>query len=110
MLTVLTTAGYAAFPNAVGLTYRLGSGLNYNPEPNDTNIRGTQVYSGNVQSVTIASATYYRIRIVLPASAGPFHYGEIGIFLSDKPVELGTMEVSRLHGRRIEPFRPADNL
>lgn len=64
-------------------SFKLGSSFNYTPDSGDSDIRGTLIYTGSVTDVTVISANLVKISIVLPATSGPFTYGEVGIFLDD---------------------------
>lgn len=87
---VETTAGLAAAtiagttgPKINFATFKLGSSYGYTPLASDTNITGSLVYSGAITSALPYNADTMDVVVQLPASAGPFNFGEIALFLGD---------------------------
>jgi len=83
---VLTTAGLEAI-NANPSTpptlsaYQLGSASNYLPQPEDTDLHGSDLYGG-IPSVPIVQANNLtKYTIFLDASVGTFAFGEVALFL-----------------------------
>jgi hypothetical protein len=86
MLVQLTNAG-AALLNAntgpITLTaFKLGSAFGYIPEPTDTNIHGSLIYSGVPSSPIAANANIVKYSAYLDYNLGPFTFGELGLFTS----------------------------
>ena len=86
----ITQAGInaASALGALGMTveitsFKLGSSFGYTPSIADTSIRGAPVYVAPPKAWNMVSEHSRDIVCVVPATAGPFSYGEIGIFLSD---------------------------
>ena len=65
-------------------TFKLGSNYNYTPDPSGGEIalHGAVVYSAAVSSYAIQTDGSLLITLSIPASAGPFTFGEIGIYTS----------------------------
>jgi hypothetical protein len=63
--------------------FTLGTGYNYTPGLNDTIIHGTEVYSDAPSSWNMLSEITRDIVCIVPATAGPFTFGEIALYLSD---------------------------
>lgn len=84
---VITTAGLAAASSAGAVVitkFQLGSGYGYTPASSDTALHGTIVLPNAVPSADNRVSDDTRdIVCVLPAVAGPFQYGEIGLYLAD---------------------------
>lgn len=86
---IITSAGLNALaatesggPTIDVVAYRLGDAVNYVPNKDtDTNIRGNLVYSGTTVSTNVYDANTVDVLITLPASIGPFNFGEIGLYL-----------------------------
>ena len=109
---VITQAGLAAaaaqgnFGLSIQITnFKLGTGVGYTPALSDTALRGSQVYSASPSSWNLVSDTIRDVVCVLPATAGPFLYGEIGLFLADGTLfalaawsELQTQTISVVAG------------
>jgi hypothetical protein len=83
----LTNAGAALLAANAGpiqlSTYQLGSDYNYVPEPTDTAIHGTLVYSGAPSPYVVINANVVKYSIYLDYPAGPFEFGEFGLFTSN---------------------------
>ena len=85
---VLTTAGLAAATAATPsgpyvhiVVFRLGSGYGYAPVLADSGLHGTQLYSAAPRSYTMITADTGNFICEVPSTAGPFMYGEIGLYL-----------------------------
>jgi hypothetical protein len=83
----ITDAGVALLQSSQGpvaLTLaKFGSGVNYTPEPTDTNIHGTLVFSTAPTAPAVVSANIYRYSVIVDLSAPSFDFGEVGLFTSD---------------------------
>ncbi len=86
MRVQLTNAGAALLDSNEGpiqvSTYELGSDYGYIPEPTDTGIHGTQIYSGSPSQYFVVNANVVKYSVILDYSLGPFNFGEIGLFTS----------------------------
>jgi len=60
--------------------FKLGSAVNYVPEPTDTNIHGTLVFSGTPSAPIAATANVVKYGVVLDYPVGPFYFGELGLY------------------------------
>lgn len=85
---VMTTAGLAAATAATPsgpyvhiVEFRLGSGVGYTPIQADSGLRGTLLYSGVPRSYTMVAGDTGNFICEVPSTAGPFMYGEIGLYL-----------------------------
>lgn len=63
--------------------FTLGTGYNYVPGLDDTIIHGEVVYTSQPSSWNMLSETTRDIVCIVPATAGPFTFGEIALYLSD---------------------------
>lgn len=86
----ITQAGInaAVAANALGLSitiasFKLATGFGYNPTLGSTALIGAVVFTGTPASSNILTLATRDIVCVVPATAGPFLFGEIGIFLTD---------------------------
>ncbi len=86
MRVQLTNAGAALLDANTGpiqvSTYKLGSDYGYVPDPTDTNIHGSLVYSGAPSQYFVVNANVVKYTVVIDYSLGPFSFGEIGLFTS----------------------------
>jgi phage-related tail fiber protein len=85
---IMTTAGLAAATAATPsgpyvhiVEFRLGSGVGYTPIQADSGLRGTLLYSGVPRSYTMVAGDTGNFICEVPSTAGPFMYGEIGLYL-----------------------------
>lgn len=82
----LAHATTAAQPGGISVilpTFKLGSATGYTPDKDtDTDLRGTVLYTGLITGYVKQGDGSLLISCVLPASAGPFTFGEIGIYTS----------------------------
>jgi len=87
MRIALTSAGIAALQSAtqpvVLGSYKLGDGIGYIPDINDTDIHGTEVASGVPQKPIVVNANVLRYSTFIGRTVGPFQFGEIGLFLQN---------------------------
>lgn len=80
-----TNVGLAAATVAAGgpkiniSSFRLGTSTTP-PDPGDTALHGATVYTGSVSAVLPVDADTADIIVQVPANAGPFLFGEIGIY------------------------------
>jgi hypothetical protein len=86
MRVQLTNAGAALLNENTGpiqiSSYQLGSDYGYIPEPTDTAIHGSLVYTGSPSQYFVVNSNVVKYSIVLDYSLGPFTFGEIGLFTS----------------------------
>ena len=85
---VITTAGLAAATTAgtggpkIDITqFKLGSAFNYTPNAGMTGLNGSTLYTGVIASATPINGDTMDIVLQIPAAAGPFDFGEIGIYM-----------------------------
>lgn len=85
---VPTTAGLAAAAAATAtgpfvsiVQFKLGSNFNTAASAADTNLIGAAVYTGVPTSYSFYDPTTIQINLEVPADAGPFDYGEVGLFM-----------------------------
>jgi hypothetical protein len=86
MRVQLTNAGAALLNANTGpiqvSTYQLGSDYGYIPEPTDTGIHGSLVYTGSPSQYFVVNSNVVKYSIVLDYSLGPLTFGEVGLFTS----------------------------
>lgn len=73
----------AAQPGGISVklsTFKVGSGTGYTPNKGDTGLHGLTLYSGNITGWTRQGDGSLLVSCVLPMDAGPFTFGEIGIY------------------------------
>lgn len=100
---VITQAGYQAASTAspqgphINITgFRVGSGYGYQPNSNtDTALHGATLYSGIPTSYAIYSHDTTQFICELPAEAGPFEFGEIGLYMGDTLFALAAFPTRR---------------
>lgn len=95
-LLLITNAGLAAASQAMPegpyihiVKFQIGSGYGYTPDPNQTALRGNILYGGDPNNP--AKPTTYRyigdntLNVIceIPPAAGPWEFGEIGLFVDD---------------------------
>lgn len=80
-----TNVGLAAATVAAGgpkisiTSFKLGTSITP-PDPTDTTLHGATVYTGTVSAVLPVDADTADIIVQVPANAGPFLFGEVGIY------------------------------
>ena len=77
-------AGGQANPQglAVEIThFRIGSSFGYDPTPDQTELRGTILHFGLVSAIRQHSPTTKAVIFEIPVTAGPWDFGEIGLYL-----------------------------
>lgn len=84
---IVTQAGLDASTDAAngGITLRLttfkvGSAYGYNPTKADTALHGSLLYSDNITSFATAGDGSLIVNCTIAVSAGPFDFGEVGIY------------------------------
>jgi hypothetical protein len=85
---ILTSVGLAAAttasqPGGISVkltTFKVGSGSGYTPNPSDTALRGSVLYTGTITGYIKQPDGSLLVSCVLPAGVGPFTFGEIGIY------------------------------
>lgn len=83
---VLQTAGMEELSRTSILTlknliFKLGDGSNYTPTRSDS-LHGSVVYTGQVTGYSYEGDQTLGLKIRIPPEAGPFAFGEIGIYLT----------------------------
>lgn len=61
-------------------TFKVGSAYAYNPTKLDTSLHGTVLYTDNITSFSTDSQGNLIINCTIAAAAGPFLFGELGIY------------------------------
>ena len=86
----ITQAGInaAVAANAMGLSITIGSfklatGFGYSPTLASTALLGAVVFTGTPSAASVLALSTRDIVCIVSATAGPFMFGEIGIFLTD---------------------------
>jgi hypothetical protein len=104
-ILVLTTAGVAAAASAqtTGLlvnltTFTVGDGYNYTPSSGATGLQGSTLYTGTITSAAKQADGSILINCTLPATAGPFQFGECGIY-TDGGVLFGVATLPTLESK-----------
>jgi hypothetical protein len=91
----LTNAGLALIQSNTGPvvvnSFQLGSAYNYTPEPTDTALHGTSVYTGAPPSPVAINANVVLYSIYVDYPAGPFDFGEFGLYVGATLFALGSM-------------------
>lgn len=62
-------------------TFQVGSAYGYTPQRTDTGLNGNLLYSGQPTSYSYVGDNTIDILCQIPAAAGPFDFGEVGLFL-----------------------------
>jgi hypothetical protein len=97
---VVTNAGLAVasvanpegpFIHIVGM--RIGSSFGYTPDRSQQGLRGTTLFSGAVTSWQSIGDNTLDIVITIPPEAGPFQFGEVGLYLADSAGVFSTDSV-----------------
>lgn len=87
---IITEAGLAA-ANAAGVngpyihisSFKVGSAFNYQALPTDVDLNGTVLYTGTPFAYSYVDPQTLNIVCIIDASAGPFQFGEVGLYLAD---------------------------
>lgn len=94
MIVQLTSAGQALLEGNTGpvtvTSFQLGSAFGYIPEPSDTGIHGSLIYTGVPSSPLAVSANLVVYSSYLDYDLGPFEFGEIGLFVGTTLFALAT--------------------
>lgn len=94
MRVQLTAAGQALLEANTGpvtvTSFKIGSAFGYIPEPSDTDIHGTLIYSGVPSSPLAVSGNVVKYSSYLDYDLGPFLFGEIGLFVGSTLFALAT--------------------
>ncbi len=61
-------------------TFKLGAGTGYSPTKTDTALHGSVVYTGTVTGFVRQGDGSMLVTCVVPPDAGPFTFGEVGIY------------------------------
>lgn len=84
MLTQITDYGVTLMQTAsapiVLTSYKLGSAFDYVPTANQTDIQGTEIYSGIPALPVVETSNFVKYYIELGDPLGPFQFGEIALF------------------------------
>lgn len=84
MTVQITNAGAAlqaaATAPLVMTSFVLGSGVNYTPDPAQTALHGTTVYTGLPGLPSIENQNTLKYPVQLGNTSGPFQFGEIGLY------------------------------
>ena len=87
MIVQLTNAGQAALDANEGVvtitSFQIGSGHGYVPQPTDTGIHGTSLFTGVPTNPVKITANVVQYTGIMDATVGPFSYGEIGLYMAD---------------------------
>ena len=86
---VITNDGITAINNASNSgprvdidTFKLGADANFTPLATDTDIHGTQRYSGSVTNYRVVDADVVEFELIIDQTEGDYSYGNVGLFLS----------------------------
>lgn len=86
----LTDAGILAVSNATPtgpaikiVAFKLGDKADQPPSHADTDLAGNVVYSGVPSSFSFYDEQTIQLNMEVPATAGPFMYGELGLYLAN---------------------------
>lgn len=97
-LMLITNVGLAAASTALPqgpyihiIKFEIGSGYGYTPDVNQTALQGNILYGGDPNPANWAKPTSYvsignntlNIILEIPPEAGPWEFGEVGIFAAD---------------------------
>lgn len=63
--------------------FKIGSAYGYEPSASQTDLQGTILYSGQATSWDNIGNGILDIVMTLPPEAGPFQFGEVGLYLAD---------------------------
>lgn len=87
MYVMLTNAGRAALDANKGpvvvTEFILGDGYNYVPDPAQTAIKGTSLFSSVPSSAFAVTDDVWRYVCVIDSTVGEFQFGEVGLMLGD---------------------------
>jgi hypothetical protein len=97
MIIQLTDAGaalQAAATSPLTMTsFRLGTGSNYVPDPSQTALVGTTVYTGLPGHPLLENQNTLKYPLYIGDSVGPITYGEIGLFYNNTLYAICVYEV-----------------
>ncbi|QDH83713.1 tail fiber protein [Achromobacter phage Motura] len=98
MQITITNAGQAALAAGTGpillTSFTLGSASGYIPQPTDTNIHGTAIYSGVPSSPIEVDPNTIKYSMYLDYNLGPFDFGEVGLYMQNGDLfALGAADV-----------------
>jgi len=86
---VVTQTGLDGATSAAGAgiflqltTFKVGTGVGYTPTKSDTALHGTILYSDNITSFSTAADGSLIVNCTIDVNAGPFDFGEVGIYTS----------------------------
>ena len=94
MYFVLTTAGSAAIAASgspiVFDQYKLGSGSGYTPSVSQVALVGTEVFNSLPSAPVVINTNLLKYSLVLGSNAGPFSFGEVGLYLGGVLMAIGS--------------------
>ena len=61
-------------------SFRLGSGVGYNPTRSQTALQGSTLYTGTAATYTVVDANTLDVVLSVPINVGDFGFGEIGLY------------------------------
>ena len=64
-------------------TFKVGSGYNYTPVPEDTGLKGSILYTGQPSNYSIDKQNQVHYTLLLDQTVGTWNFGEIGLYLED---------------------------
>lgn len=81
-LAVASTAGFEG-PYIHIAKFKVGSGFGYEPQRTDPGLNGNLLFEGIPTTYTNIGNNTIDILLEIPPDAGPFDFGEVGVFLDD---------------------------
>lgn len=78
-----STAANTAGLSITIISFKLGTGFGYPPQLGDTALHGDMVYSGTFAASNQMAGGLRDLIFKVPVNAGPFLFGEIGLYLTD---------------------------
>ena len=60
--------------------FKIGSAYNYVPQPTDTDIHGTTLFTGMIAPPSVLNANVVRYTVAMDTSVGDFNWGEVAFF------------------------------
>lgn len=73
--------------------FRIGSAFGYDPDRNQQSLRGTQLYSDQVQAWNNVGDNTIDVVCRIQPEAGPFQFGEVGLYLADSNGQFSDQSV-----------------
>src|SRR6478736_887376 len=70
--------------------FKIGSAYNYVPQPTDTDIHGTLLFSGLISQPIIVNANVVKYTVAMDTSVGDFDWGEVAFFYQGQLFALAT--------------------